>query len=56
MVISQGSSGSDRAFRQALVATLAAFPPDTFAAMRAEGRLWDNLHDRPELSPNTPGD
>jgi hypothetical protein len=43
MVIAQGSSGSDRAFLQALVATLAAFPPETFAAMRAEGLLAPTL-------------
>lgn len=35
MVISQGSSGSDRAFLQAIAATLPAFPADTFAAMRS---------------------
>ena len=43
MVISQGSSRSDRAFLQAFVATLAAFPTDTFAAMRAEGLVAPTL-------------
>ena len=38
MVISQGSSRSDRVFLQAIAATLAAFPADTFAVMR-EDRL-----------------
>jgi hypothetical protein len=37
-VISQGSSGSDRAFLQALALTLAAFRPETMAALR-EHRL-----------------
>jgi len=35
-VISQGSSGSDQAFLQALAGTLAAFPKATFTAMRAD--------------------
>ncbi|NDK35509.1 hypothetical protein GXP64_11585 [Rhodovulum sulfidophilum] len=34
MLISQGSSGSDQPFLAALAMTLAAFPPDTFAALR----------------------
>ncbi|MFK7941687.1 MAG: hypothetical protein AB8B85_02055, partial [Paracoccaceae bacterium] len=38
MIVSQGSSGSDRAFLEAVAMTLAAFPADTFAAMR-EARL-----------------
>lgn len=39
MVISQGSSGSDLPFLEAIAMTLAAFPPDTFARMRDEGRV-----------------
>lgn len=38
MIVSQGSSGSDRAFLEAVAMTLAAFPADTFAALR-ETRL-----------------
>lgn len=38
MIVSQGSSGSDRAFLEAVAMTLAAFPADTFAALR-EARL-----------------
>lgn len=34
MIVSQGSSGSDRAFLSAVAMTLAAFPADTFAALR----------------------
>ncbi|MBL3570653.1 hypothetical protein BV509_00475 [Rhodovulum sulfidophilum] len=34
MLISQGSSGSDQPFLAALAMTLAAFPPETFAALR----------------------
>lgn len=34
MIVSQGSSGSDRAFLEAVAMTLAAFPADTFAALR----------------------
>lgn len=36
MIVSQGSSGSDRAFLEAVAMTLAAFPADTFAALREE--------------------
>ena len=43
MVISQGSSGSDRVFLQAIASTLAAFPADTFAAMRDEGLVAPTL-------------
>ncbi|MCV6598575.1 MAG: hypothetical protein OIF40_16025 [Mangrovicoccus sp.] len=39
MLISQGSSGSDRAFLRALALTYAAFPPNTFARLREEGLL-----------------
>lgn len=39
MVVSQGSSGSDRPFLKALALTYAAFPPDTFARLRQEGLL-----------------
>lgn len=38
MVVSQGSSGSDRVFLGALAMTLAAFPAETFAKLR-EARL-----------------
>ncbi len=38
MIVSQGSSGSDRAFLETVAMTLAAFPADTFAALR-EARL-----------------
>lgn len=34
MIVSQGSSGSDRVFLEAIAATLAAFRPDTFDALR----------------------
>jgi hypothetical protein len=43
MVISQGSSRSDRDFLRAIAATLAAFPANTFAAMRAEGLVAPTL-------------
>ncbi len=43
MVISQGSSGSDLPFLEAIAMTLAAFPPDTFARMRDEGRVAPTL-------------
>jgi hypothetical protein len=43
MLISQGSSRSDRAFLQAIAATLAAFPTDTFAMMREEGLVASTL-------------
>lgn len=36
MIVSQGSSGSDRPFLEAIAMTLAAFPPDTFARLRDE--------------------
>lgn len=39
MVISQGSSGSDRAFLEALALTYAAFQPETFERLRDEGLL-----------------
>ena len=39
MVISQGSSGSDRPFLRALFLTYAAFQPETFAALRENGLL-----------------
>ncbi|MGC9420012.1 MAG: hypothetical protein ACP5EN_13680 [Rhodovulum sp.] len=35
-IISQGSSGSDRVFLNAVAMTLAAFPADTFAALREQ--------------------
>jgi hypothetical protein len=35
-IISQGSSGSDLPFLEAVAMTLAAFPPETFARMQAE--------------------
>ena len=34
MITSQGSSGSDRPFLEAIAMTLAAFPPETFALLR----------------------
>lgn len=37
MIISEGSSGSDKAFLGAVAMTLAAFPTDTFAEMRKQG-------------------
>jgi hypothetical protein len=42
-VISQGSSYSDRPFLEALAATMAAFPPDTRAAMAARGLVAPTL-------------
>lgn len=39
LVISQGSSGSDRAFLEALALTYAAFGPETFGRLRDEGLL-----------------
>jgi hypothetical protein len=37
MITSQGSSGSDKPFLRAVAMTLAAFPTDTFAALREKG-------------------
>jgi hypothetical protein len=37
MVVSQGSSGSDQPFLQAIAMTLAAFPQETFAELREKG-------------------
>lgn len=42
-VISQGSSGSDQAFLQALLMTLAAFRPDTRAWLEDEGLIAPTL-------------
>jgi len=39
VIISQGSSGSDRAFLRALALTYAAFSPETFERLRAEALL-----------------
>ncbi len=43
MVVSQGSSRSDRIFVEAFAMTLAAFPPETFAALREEGLVAPTL-------------
>ncbi|WP_132541294.1 hypothetical protein [Rhodovulum euryhalinum] len=42
-ITSQGSSGSDRRFLVALAMTLAAFPADTFAALREAGLVAPTL-------------
>jgi hypothetical protein len=43
MIISQGSSGSDQPFLEAIAMTLAAFPPPTFARMRDQGLVAPTL-------------
>ena len=43
MVLSQGSSYSDRPFVEALLLTLAAFPPETRARLEAEGLIAPTL-------------
>lgn len=43
MVISQGSSGSDRVFLNAVAATLAAFHPDVKAKLKKHGMLMPTL-------------
>lgn len=40
VVISQGSSGSDRVFLDAIAATLAAFRPDVFKTLETRGTLY----------------
>ncbi|MGP6089169.1 hypothetical protein [Antarctobacter jejuensis] len=42
-VVSQGSSGSDQPFLKAIAATLAAFPPDTLAALKERGLVAPTL-------------
>jgi len=43
MIVSQGSSGSDRRFLSALAMTLAAFPEDTFARLTKTGLVAPTL-------------
>jgi hypothetical protein len=43
MLISQGSSGSDQPFLEAIALTLAAFPPETFALMQEKGLVAPTL-------------
>jgi hypothetical protein len=43
MIVSQGSSGSDLPFLEAIALTLAAFPPDTFAQMQGRGLVAATL-------------
>ena len=43
LIISQGSSGSDRVFLDALAATLAAFPPEVKAALARKGALMPTM-------------
>jgi len=40
VIISQGSSGSDRVFLDAIAATLAAFRPDVFKTLEANGTVY----------------
>jgi hypothetical protein len=55
MVVSQGSSGSDLPFLEAIAMTLAAFPPETFALMRDRGLVAPTLQAilRQSLAPVT---
>lgn len=43
MIVSQGSSGSDKPFLHAIALTLAALPPDTFAFLRENGLIAPTL-------------
>jgi hypothetical protein len=43
MIVSQGSSGSDQPFLEAIAMTLAAFPPGTFVRMQEAGLVASTL-------------